>query len=159
MSYLEISENQISSISQKTFLPLKNLVTLKLNGNKLGNSPGSLKTIAECISLRELDLQSNLIKGPLTSDTLPVIKDLESLNLERNSFSSVESGTFKELPKLTTLMLRHNQIDVLADDAFMGLNSLQKLDLSYNGIVAVSERSLKHMNRLMMLDFTHNFLR
>lgn len=159
MSYLEISENQISSISQKTFLPLKNLVTLKLNGNKLGNSPGSLKTIAECINLRELDLQSNLIKGPLTTDTLPVLADLKDLNLERNSFSSIESGTFKDFPKLTSLTLRHNQIDVLADDAFMGLSSLQKLDLSYNGIVAVSERSLKHMNRLMMLDFTHNFLR
>lgn len=159
LTYLEISENQISSISPKTFQPLKNLVTLKLNGNKLGNSPGSLKTIAECINLRELDLQSNLIKGPLTYSTLPVIRNLESLNLERNSFSSVVSKTFKDFPKLITLSLRHNQIDVLADDAFAGLNSLQKLDLSYNGIVAVSEGSLKHMNRLVLLDFTHNFLR
>lgn len=138
---------------------MKNLVTLKLNGNKLGNSPGSLKTIAECINLRELDLQSNLIKGPLISGTLPVVKDLEMLNLERNSFSSVESGTFSKYSKLITLSLRHNQIDVLADDAFIGLNSLQKLDLSYNGIVAVSEGSLRHMNRLILLDFTHNFLR
>lgn len=138
---------------------MKNLVTLKLNGNKLGNSPGSLKAIAECINLRELDLQSNLIKGPLTADTLPVIKDLETLNLDKNSFSSVETGTFNKFPKLITLSLRHNQIDVLADDAFIGLNSLQKLDLSYNGIVAVSEGSLRHMNRLMVLDFTHNFLR
>lgn len=159
LTYLEISENQISSISQKTFLPLKNLVTLKLNGNKLGNSPGSLKTIAECINLRELNLQSNLIKGPLTSQTLPIIKNLESLNLEKNSFSSVEKGTFASFLKLITLTLRHNQIDVLQDDAFIGLNSLQKLDLSFNGIVAVSGGSLKHMNRLLLLDFTHNFLR
>lgn len=156
---MEISENQISSISQKTFLPLKNLVTLKLNGNKLGDSPGSLKTIAECINLRDLDLKSNLIKGPLNADTLPVIRDLETLNLERNSFQSVGSGTFKNFPKLTSLSLHHNQIDVLGDDAFIGLNSLQKLDLSFNGILAVSEGSLKHMNRLMVLDLTHNFLR
>lgn len=140
-------------------MPLKNLVTLKLNGNKLGNSPGSLKTLAECINLRELDLQSNLIKGPLTADTMPIIKNLEILNIERNSFSSVETGAFSNFHKLQTLTLRHNQIDVLADDAFIGLNSLQKLDLSYNGIVAVSEGSLKHMNRLELLDFTHNFLR
>jgi Leucine-rich repeat (LRR) protein len=132
---------------------------LKLNGNKLGNSPGSLKTIAECINLRELDLQANLIKGQLTSDTLPSVKDLENLNLERNSFSSVQSEAFSKFSKLLTLSLRHNQIDVLADDAFKGLNSLQRLDLSYNGIVAVSEGSLRHMNRLQVLDFTHNFLR
>lgn len=159
LTYLEISENQISMISQKTFLPLKNLVTLKLDGNKIGNSPSSLKTIAECINLRELNLQSNLIKGPLTADILPTLKDLEILNLGRNTFSSVESGAFAEFSKLVTLSLRYNQIDVLADDAFAGLNSLQKLDLSYNGIVAVSEASLKHMNRLTLLDFTHNFLR
>jgi Leucine-rich repeat (LRR) protein len=156
---MELSDNQISSISQKTFVPLRNLVTLKLNGNKLGNSPGSLKTIAECISLRDLDLKSNLIKGSLSSSMLPVLKDLENLNLERNSFSSVQRETFKIYPKLLTLSLRYNQIDVIADDAFLGLNSLQKLDLSYNGIVAVSEGSLKHMNRLTLLDFTHNFLR
>jgi Leucine-rich repeat (LRR) protein len=132
---------------------------LKLNGNKLGNSPGSLKTIAECINLRELDLQANLIKGPLTMDILPSVKDLENLNLERNSFSSIQKEAFNKFSKLLTLSLRHNQIDVLEDDAFMGLNSLQRLDLSYNGIVAVSEGSLRHMNRLQVLDFTHNFLR
>jgi Leucine-rich repeat (LRR) protein len=159
LTYLELSENQISSISQKTFLPLKNLVTLKLNGNKLGNSPGSLKTLAECVNLRELDLKSNLIKGSLSSEMLPILKELETLNLERNSFSSVQRETFKNYPKLVSLTLNHNQIDVLADDAFFGLNSLQRLDLSYNGIVAVSEGSLKHMNRLILLDFTHNFLR
>lgn len=156
---MEISENRISLISQKTFLPLKNLVTLKLNGNKLGSSPESLKTIAECINLIELDLQSNLIKGPLTSVSLPVIRNLEILNLGKNSFSSIGNGTFREFSKLIQLSLHHNQIDVLENEAFVGLNSLQKLDLAYNGIVAVSERSLKHMNRLLFLDFTHNFLR
>jgi hypothetical protein len=159
LTYLELSENQISSISQKTFLPLRNLVTLKLNGNKLGNSPGSLKTIAECINLRELDLKSNLIKGSLNVDMLPVLKELEVLDLAKNSFSNVQGDTFSNYPKLQSLSLRNNQIDVLADDAFFGLNSLLKLDLSFNGIVAVSEGSLKHMNRLTVLDFTHNFLR
>ncbi|KAG5678843.1 hypothetical protein PVAND_008476 [Polypedilum vanderplanki] len=159
LRYLELSENQISSISPKTFLPLKKLVSLKLCGNKLGNSPGSIKTIAECINLKELDLKSNLIKGSLSSSMLPIIRDLETLNLEKNSFSNVQRETFKNYPKLISLSLRSNQIDVIADDAFYGLSSLQKLDLSFNGIVAVSEGSLKHMNRLTLLDFTHNFLR
>jgi hypothetical protein len=159
LRFLELSENQISSISQKTFLPLKKLVSLKLCGNKLGNSPGSIKTIAECVNLKELDLKSNLIKGSLSWSMLPIIRDLETLNLEKNSFSNVQRETFKNYPKLISLSLRSNQIDVIADDAFYGLNSLQKLDLSYNGIVAVSEGSLKHMNRLTLLDFTHNFLR
>jgi Leucine-rich repeat (LRR) protein len=156
---LEISENQITSISQKTFSFSKKLVILKLNGNKLGKSPSSLYAIENCISLRDLDLSSNLIEGPLTNNTLPIMNNLETLNLQRNSLSSVEYGALKNFIKLEILSLSHNQIDVLADDAFMGLNSLKKLDLSFNGIVAVSEGSLKHMNRLDSLDFTHNFLR
>lgn len=159
LTFLDLSENQISSISQKTFLPLKNLVTLKLNGNKLGNSPGSLKTISECINLHELDLKSNLLKGSLASSMLPVLKELEVLDLAKNSFNNVSRSTFSNYPKLQSLTLRNNQIDVLTDDAFMGLSSLKRLDLSYNGIVAVSGGSLKHMNRLTLLDFTHNFLR
>lgn len=159
LTFLDMSENQVSSISQKTFLPLKNLVTLKLNGNKIGNSPGSLKTISECFNLHELDLKSNLLKGSLDSGMLPVLKELEVLDLAKNSFNNVQRGTFSNYPKLQTLTLRNNQIDVLADDAFSGLSLLKRLDLSYNGIVAVSGGSLRHMNRLTLLDFTHNFLR
>jgi Leucine-rich repeat (LRR) protein len=52
LTYLELSENQISIISEKSFLPLKKLSTLKLNENRLGDNPKSLKSIEACVNLR-----------------------------------------------------------------------------------------------------------
>lgn len=108
---------------------------------------------------RELDLASNSIRGPITRSTIPALRFLELLNLDRNLLSSVHTSALQSFPFLITLSLRHNQIDVLQDHAFAGLSSLQMLDLSYNGIVAVSGASLQHLSRLTVLNLTHNFLR
>lgn len=159
LTYLELSDNQISSISQRTFTALKRLVTLKLNGNRLGDFPTSIQAIGQCLNLRELDLKSNSIKGPLTKKLLPSLSQLEALNLDKNVLTSVHNGALEGFPRLITLSMRHNQIDVLQDHAFLGLNSLQVLDLGYNGIVAISGASMLHLKRLVVLDMTHNFLR
>jgi Leucine-rich repeat (LRR) protein len=109
--------------------------------------------------LRDLDLKANSIRGPLTQEKLPKIETLETLSLDKNLFTSVQSEAFINFPNLITLSLKNNQIDVLQDHAFNGLNSLQKLDLGHNGIVTVSGGSLMHLSRVVMLDFSHNFLR
>lgn len=159
LTYLELSENQISSIPKKIFSSLYKLITLKLNGNRIGDLESNLQSLEQCHNLRELDLKSNSIRGPLTDKTFPKLSKLESLNLDRNLLTSVQNGALQGFPQLITLFMRHNQIDVLQDHAFAGLSSLQVLDLGYNGIVAVSGASLQHLTRLLELDLTHNFLR
>ncbi|XP_037954114.1 leucine-rich repeats and immunoglobulin-like domains protein 3 [Teleopsis dalmanni] len=157
--YLELSNNQITSISQRTFSNLAKLEVLKLGGNRLGDFPTSLKALTQCFNLRELDLTANNLNGPLSSTTIPGLRNLEILNLNRNLIKSIQNKALQNFSRLTSLYLRHNQIDVLQDHAFYGLGSLQNLDLSYNGIVAVSSASLQHLTRLTTLDLTHNFLR
>uniref|UniRef100_A0A182QMV3 LRRCT domain-containing protein n=1 Tax=Anopheles farauti TaxID=69004 RepID=A0A182QMV3_9DIPT len=159
LSYLELSSNQISLIAPKSLVPLKSLLHLKLNGNRLGESPESLKALAACLSLKELHLHSNGIRGPLRNTTLPRIRGLEILYLDKNSIASIHNGALEAYPYLQMLSLRSNQIDVLQDHAFSGLASLQMLDLGHNGIVTISDASLKHLPRLIILDLTHNFLR
>ena len=110
-------------------------------------------------NFRELYLQSNSIRGALTNTTLPVMKGLETLNLDKNMITSIHNGALEDFSRLTILSLRNNQIDVLQDHAFSGLSSLQILDLAHNGIVAISGSSLKHLPRLIVLDLSHNFLR
>lgn len=157
--YLELSNNQISSISQRTFGNLRKLEVLKLGGNRLGDYPQSLKALAQCLSLRQLDLTANNLNGPLSEQTLPGMRNLETLNLNRNMIKSIQNKALANFSRLVSLSLRHNQIDVLQDHAFYGLGTLDSLDLSYNGIVAISSSSLQHLTRLTVLDLTHNFLR
>ncbi|XP_017051124.1 uncharacterized protein LOC108094837 [Drosophila ficusphila] len=157
--YLELSNNQISSISQRTFGNLRKLEVLKLGGNRLGDYPQSLRSLSQCLSLRELDLQANNLNGPLSEQTLPGMRNLENLNLNRNLIKSIQNKALANFSRLVSLSLRHNQIDVLQDHAFFGLGALDSLDLSYNGIVAISSASLQHLSRLTILDLTHNFLR
>ncbi|XP_030368949.1 slit homolog 3 protein [Scaptodrosophila lebanonensis] len=157
--YLELSNNQISSISQRTFANLRKLEVLKLGGNRLGDYAQSLKALSQCLSLRQLDLTANNLNGPLSAQTLPGLRTLESLNLNRNMIKSIQNKALQNFSRLASLSLRHNQIDVLQDHAFYGLAALDILDLSYNGIVAISSASLQHLTRLTTLDLTHNFLR
>ncbi|XP_046809523.1 protein artichoke [Lucilia cuprina] len=159
LEYLDLSKNQLSSISQRTFVSLRKLEILKLGGNRLGDYAFSLKALTQCFNLRDLDISANNINGPLRTASLPVLKNLASLNLNRNLIKSIQNKAFENFSKLQTLFLRHNQIDVLQDHAFYGLGSLETLDLSYNGIVAISSASLQHLTRLTTLDLTHNFLR
>ncbi|XP_064547042.1 slit homolog 3 protein [Drosophila montana] len=158
--YLELSSNQISSISQRTFSSLRKLEVLKLGGNRLGDYAQSLKALGQLsLSLRQLDLTANNLNGPLSEQTLPGLRNLENLNLNRNMIKSIQNKALANFSRLVSLSLRHNQIDVLQDHAFYGLGALDSLDLSYNGIVAISSASLQHLTRLTMLDLTHNFLR
>ncbi|ALC41412.1 Lrt, partial [Drosophila busckii] len=157
--YLELGNNQISSISQRTFGNLRKLEVLKLGGNRLGDYPQSLKSLSQCLALRQLDLTANNLNGPLSAQTLPGLRQLETLDLNRNMIKSIQNKALANFSRLVSLSLRHNQIDVLQDHAFYGLGALDSLDLSYNGIVAISSASLQHLTRLTVLDLTHNFLR
>ncbi|XP_075167182.1 leucine-rich tendon-specific protein [Haematobia irritans] len=159
LEYLDASNNQLSSISQRTFANLRRLEVLKLGGNRLGDYASSLKALIQCHNLRDLDLSANNLSGNLSATSIPVLKNLASLNLNRNLIKSIQNKALMNFSRLTTLSLRHNQIDVLQDHAFYGLGSLETLDLSYNGIVAISSASLQHLTRLKTLDLTHNFLR
>lgn len=52
LTYLELSDNQISEISMRAFLAQKKLQMLKLNGNRLDESGSSLQAIGLCVNLK-----------------------------------------------------------------------------------------------------------
>ncbi|XP_046403592.1 uncharacterized protein LOC124169133 [Ischnura elegans] len=159
LTFLDLSDNPISRVAPGTFSgSLPALRTLRLRGTRLDAA-----TVASAFRgarvLRELDLSSSSVKGPLGPESLPPLPTLLTLSLARNNLTSVRRGALEGLKALSTLTLSHNQIDVLEDHAFLHLGALIRLDLSHNRVVTVSGASLAHLGALKHLDLAHNFLR
>ncbi|CAG9568623.1 unnamed protein product [Danaus chrysippus] len=157
LTYLDISDNQLTSIADGAFQPLIKLNVLRLRGNLLKVS--ALTALKEANMLKELDVSSNALEGPVGPSTVPSLSYLETLHLSDNTFASIRRGALAGLTNLTLLNLHNNQIDVLEDYAFKHLTNLSHLDLSHNEIVAVSGASLAQLANLAYLDLSHNFLR
>ncbi|XP_047036745.1 leucine-rich repeat-containing G-protein coupled receptor 5 [Helicoverpa zea] len=157
LTYLDISDNQLTDISEGAFLPLIRLSVLRLRGNLL--KVPALAPLKEAHMLRDLDLSSNALEGPLGPTTVPTLSCLTTLQLSDNTFASIRRGALSGLTNLTHLNLHNNQIDVLEDYAFKHIANLTHLDLSHNEIVAVSGASLAQLTSLVHLDLSHNFLR
>ncbi|XP_059056336.1 slit homolog 3 protein [Achroia grisella] len=157
LTYLDISDNQLTAISPEAFKPLVKLSVLRLRGNVLKVS--TLVTLKEAHLLKDLDLSSNALEGPLGPTTVPSLSYLTTLQISDNTFASIRRGALSGLTNLTHLILHNNQIDVLEDYAFRHLTNLTHLDLSHNEIVAVSGASLAQLTSLSHLDLSHNFLR
>ncbi|KAK3911064.1 Leucine-rich repeat-containing protein 15 [Frankliniella fusca] len=162
LTFLDLSDNLLTDISAGAFRSLTSLQTLRLTGNRLrvaSLSLSLLEGLEGLRALRELDLSSNQLAGPLGPAALPRLPGLRALNLAHNQLSSVRRGALAGLPQLTSLALPHNMVDVLEDHAFRQLGSLASLDLAHNRIVAVGAASLAHLQRLRSLALQHNFLR
>ncbi|VVC87832.1 unnamed protein product [Leptidea sinapis] len=157
ITYLDFSDNQLTVISPEAFKPLVKLAVLRLRGNLLKVS--ALPSLKSARALKDLDVSSNALEGPLGPTTLPTLKELSTLHLSDNTFASIRRGALSGLPNLTHLNLHNNQIDVLEDYAFKYLGNLTHLDLSHNEIVSVSGASLEQLTNLVHLDLSHNFLR
>ncbi|XP_075985927.1 leucine-rich tendon-specific protein isoform X1 [Anticarsia gemmatalis] len=157
LTYLDISDNQLTDISSDAFRPLVKLTVLRLRGNLL--KVAALANLKEAHMLRDLDVSSNALEGPLAASTVPPLSRLVTLHLSDNTFASIRRGALAGLTNLTHLNLHNNQIDVLEDYAFKHLTNLTHLDLSHNEIVAVSGASLAQLTNLVHLDLSHNFLR
>ncbi|KPI97758.1 Protein slit [Papilio xuthus] len=157
LTYLDISDNQLTDISLDAFKPLSELTVLRLRGNLLKVT--ALPSLKDAHYLRELDVSSNALEGPLGAGTLPPLAHLTTLHLSDNTFASIRRGALAGLTNLTHLNLHNNQVDVLEDYAFRHLTNLTHLDLSHNEIVAVSGASLAQLTNLVHLDLSHNFLR
>jgi Leucine-rich repeat (LRR) protein len=125
LSTLDLSHNQITTVSRDFFKNLSNLKTLLLSDNRL--SEFDSKTFSDLMKLERLDLSSNSIsidKAFIEHDNL-----LE-LNLDKCNLEEIPAESFEELKNLETLTLSDNPFNSDFDtSAFDNLSTLKKLKL------------------------------
>ncbi|XP_031631630.1 chaoptin isoform X2 [Contarinia nasturtii] len=130
---LDLSNNQLKSISDTSFHFLQNLRTVELNDNVIeriskGTFQGDIHS-----KLETLALHFNSIKA-IEESTFADLKELTKLQLDDNRITTIEKRAFIDLKKLKYLSLRGNKLEIISDEAFQNLPELQHLDLAYNSM-------------------------
>ena len=122
--HLDISFNEIHSLSAGAFYALSRLNTIILIGNPIEIiEPGTFTNLS---GIQKLDL-SGLNLQSISPGVFHGLLNLETLNISLNQIASVEDGSFKGLSKLTKLDLQRNKIITFGKGIFNYLDTLNEL--------------------------------
>ena len=83
--------------------------------------------------INSLDLETNSFER-LTNRTFRLMKSLEILNIRGNKINEVHKETFRDQTKLQTLDLSHNELVILISDWLKPMVELRELNLNNNKI-------------------------
>ncbi|XP_046651664.1 leucine-rich repeat-containing G-protein coupled receptor 4-like [Daphnia pulicaria] len=128
LSELSLVRCGLAAIGAGTFARHSNLERLDLSQNQL--TILSQNMLTGLIRLRSLDLSSN--KLTLIDGALETLITLEQLNLRGNALAVLGPDIFKGVSRLQFLNVDGNHIGAIAESAFQGLGQLAHLILSCN---------------------------
>lgn len=142
-------------IEENTFMGLKNLQALYLDGNQLYEIPKGLPS-----SLVLLSLEVNHICS-ISKANLSEIRNVEMLYLGQNCYFrnpcnmsyDIEEGAFAQLNNLTLLSLKSNNLSSIPHQL---PTSLKELYLYNNNIQKVTEEDFRNLTNLEILDISGN---
>nr|CAH7764359.1 unnamed protein product [Callosobruchus chinensis] len=149
--FLDLSLNNLTTLSRGTFLGLPNLKMLNVSFNEIKNVTDAF----DMKHLQNLDLShNNLQKLP----SFTSLKNLKVLNTSYNQIEDISEAVFDEMSSLEELYLDHNRLRVLELQHWQGLTSLRQLDIAYNLLDRVDIDSKYVTRNLEMLNITGNNL-
>lgn len=107
---LNLSHNEISTISGVAFQNIKELHILDLSNNFMKNlNLGANTFISIYTTLQAIHLQNNRIEGIIHSQYISPLIAMEYLNLEGNELDQLDTVSFARFPKLNTIGISKNQ--------------------------------------------------
>ncbi|XP_066926850.1 uncharacterized protein [Clytia hemisphaerica] len=127
---LNLGRNNLPSLKEKVFQPLKNLKELSLTGNgKLLALPQKL--LSQNSKLKTLYL-SKIGLTALPTNVVKNLGELENLYINDNRIFALNDDVFSHLKSLKLLQLDNNQIEELTDKHFANNSQLTELFISDN---------------------------
>ncbi|EZA57276.1 Insulin-like growth factor-binding protein complex acid labile subunit [Ooceraea biroi] len=132
LTYLDLSNNSLSEISDGSFRTLVGLVRLNLCKNAIGT------------------VDENAFRG---------LDRLESLDLSDNRLADLPDSALTPLYSLQKLDLSGNQLQVLGARWFESLDRLRELDVSRNGLARAASGTLQPLSGLSVLRLAENPLK
>ncbi|XP_072482120.1 extracellular matrix protein 2-like isoform X2 [Notamacropus eugenii] len=132
---LKVNDNNLQGLQKTSFRGLTKLLTLEAEGNQLHDGNIYPLTFQPLKSLIYLRLNRNRLRG--IPQGLPAT--LQELHLDTNNIEEVNEHVLNKSRSLSLLVLSNNRIqeDRIAPRAWIDLPKLESLDLSHNRLVHV----------------------
>ncbi|XP_061618483.1 leucine-rich repeat neuronal protein 3 [Phyllopteryx taeniolatus] len=174
---VNLSQNNISSMSEVHFGILPQLLSLHMEENRIQELPD--QCLVEVANLQELYLNHNLISSickmafqglskllrlHLNSNKLKIIHrewfepmpNLEILMIGENPVLSIDEMNFKPLSSLRSLVLTRMNLSQLPDNGLAGLDDLESISFYDNTFTEVPHSALRNAKNLKFLDLNKN---
>ncbi|KAH8372180.1 hypothetical protein KR093_010472 [Drosophila rubida] len=153
---VHLNHNKIGQISNKTFIGLSAVTVLNLRGNLISELHQG--TFAPLLKIEELNLGENRI-GYLDPKAFDGLKQLRILYLDDNALTAVPDPVLLQaMPSLAELFLGMNSLMTLQPGAFQDLKGLTRLELKGASLQNVSHDSFRGLAELRALDLSDNRL-
>ncbi|XP_071438970.1 leucine-rich repeats and immunoglobulin-like domains protein 3 [Hetaerina americana] len=150
---LKLNRNRISGFSKAVFKNLNNLKYLEINRNHLTEIEGL--TFTGLINLKVLKLRRNSISA-LLDGAFFALKSMTELQLDHNEIKAVTKGWLYGLSSLLQLSLSHNRISYIEPSAWESCQGLNKLILSYNRLHTIEKGFFEYLSKLNSLLLNYN---
>ncbi|KAJ8417935.1 hypothetical protein AAFF_G00227780 [Aldrovandia affinis] len=149
---LDLSKNQIKTLSPDEFANYPHLEELELNENTVtAIEPGAFNNL---YGLRTLGLRNNKLKliqlGVFTG-----LNNLTQLDISENKIVILLDYMFQDLYNLRSLEVGDNDLVFISHQAFHGLGSLEQLTLEKCNLTSVPTEAFSHLHRLISLRLRH----
>ncbi|XP_071755199.2 leucine-rich repeat neuronal protein 3 [Centroberyx gerrardi] len=150
---IDLSQNNISSVSDVCLGPLPRLLALHMEENWVQQLPDSC--LSSLPNLQEFYINHNLIStiGP---GAFQGLGRLLRLHLNSNRLTSISGRWFEPLPRLEILMLGENPILELSDMNFNPLANLRSLVLARMNLTEIPDNALVGLENLESISFFDN---
>lgn len=158
ISMLDLSHNQIETISARTFSRIVNLKILRLEFNRLTPESFYLLTFSSLANFN-FRLHVNVNSIVEMAQTIPTqMGRITELYMSNNKLRQICDGAFLNLKTLRTIDLSVNELESLSAALFVNLPYLSSIKLNSNRIRSIGENAFKNLYQLEIIQLNHNDL-
>ena len=147
LEHIDLSQNNIESIPDNLFCPIKTSFTLNLSDNAITSGK-----LGDCkLNITTLDVSFNDIRT-ISQSFVGHLSGLTEFNAKGNTIEAVDKFAFRGLTLLESIDLSHNKLTALPAELFTDNTRLHYIDLSTNNIGTMNATIFRYQTLTLNLE-------